>query len=89
MTTKIAEMMASLGVTSTSLARVYSELGDPADLATIQRRISRRMKPDVEPSGESIAFLNLLLQVRTAISPLDLIIPREPPDGRRRPRSPR
>jgi hypothetical protein len=79
MTVSIADLMSQLGVSITSLARIYADLGDPTDLSTIRRRIRRRLSTDGEPPGEGIAFLNLLLTVRRATAPLNALQPNDCP----------
>lgn len=80
--------MTQLDLTPDELARLYAHLGDTADLATITRRVRRRMNSDSEAPGEAIAFLNLLLKIRQAAASL-ILVPKDEADGRRRTRSPR
>lgn len=84
-----ADLMDKLGLTVADLARIYSQLGDPADADSIQRRIRRRMHADGGPPGEAIAFLNLLIKVRDAVSGLEQVLSKEKDHGRRRTRSSR
>ncbi len=79
----ISDLMDRLRLRPADLARIYSALGDPADLPTIDRRIRRRMKPDAEPSGEAVAFLNLLSRIQDATTALGSVLPKETDHGRR------
>lgn len=89
MPSTISELLDKLDITVSALARIYSDLGDPSDIATIQRRIRRRLKSNAEPSGEAIAFLNLLVRIGQAKEALELGQRKDVEHARRRPRSTR
>jgi hypothetical protein len=77
-------MMSRLGLSAADLARLYSDLGDPAGEAVIYRRVRRRMKAGAEVPGEAVAFLNLLIRVNEAATVLGSSLPKETSHGRRR-----
>jgi DNA-binding transcriptional regulator YiaG len=58
--TQFRAAIARLGLTQSSLARLLSELGDPADPKTILRRVQRWATGDHSVPGEVVALLTLL-----------------------------
>lgn len=86
---RVADLMGQLSLTTTDLARIYSHLGDPADIPSISRRIRRRLVPGAEATGETIAFLNLLLHIEGARRLLGKALSKDEGDGCRRSRKKR
>jgi hypothetical protein len=81
---QLSQELENLGLTAIGFARLIKELGDPADISAIERRIRRWTNGEASVSGEAIALLTLLRRIRIAASEISGLVVQAPHKKRRR-----